>query len=533
MHFDAELGAGFDERHRHRGGAGHAPAPLREVEAFQVRHLQHEVQHGRHRQPDGDALFVHQLPRPLRIERPHDDGGDAAVDGEGDGRQGADVEHRQRREEAVAVVEVGGGGNGDAAPDAGVVGVDDALRQARGAGGVHDVEHVVVVRAERRFGRGGGVSESRVVVGEVGRLAVGHLQPLGDVGLLAAPVQVGHRVHELVVEDQPRGAAVLQDELQLVGDQPPIQRHHDGADLGEREIRLHELRAVHQEQRHALALRHAGAQEGVRNAVAALVQRREGEPPAVVADVRLALRRQERPLRQPPADVVLHASSPFAAALRPASSTPRMWLAGIVGGRRPRGEHMDERRVCDRSWSKRLFAGPILRSEPQFGDAPCVATPAMKPIDLIETARVLAESGPGRPTRASLRRAVSTAYYALFHCLAATAADLFIGQQRTPAWHRTYRALEHGRARSACREAQTTPRLPGGRSATSPRRFVALQKARHQADYALDADDYRQSPMFWCTLAAAELAIGQFEKADIEARSAASPLIALFRQRQW
>ena len=154
----------------------------------------------------------------------------------------------------------------------------------------------------------------------------------------------------------------------------------------------------------------------------------------------------------------------------------------------------------------------------------------MKPLDLIETARVLAESGPGRPTQASLRRAVSTAYYALFHCLAATAADLFIGQQRNPAWHRTYRALEHGRARSACREAQTTPSYPE-EIRYFAKRFVALQKARHQADYALDADDYQQSDVL-VYIAAAELAIGQFEQADIEAKRGFAAH-ALFRQRQW
>ena len=35
----------------------------------------------------------------------------------------------------------------------------------------------------------------------------------------------------------------------------------------------------------------------------------------------------------------------------------------------------------------------------------------MKPLDLIETARDMTESGRGRPTQARLRRAVSTAYH--------------------------------------------------------------------------------------------------------------------------
>ena len=76
----------------------------------------------------------------------------------------------------------------------------------------------------------------------------------------------------------------------------------------------------------------------------------------------------------------------------------------------------------------------------------------MTPRDLIQTARRLAQPGAAQPTQADLRRAVSTAYYALFHCLAATAADLLTGSSRSPEWHQVYRALEHGKARSACRQ---------------------------------------------------------------------------------
>ena len=38
--------------------------------------------------------------------------------------------------------------------------------------------------------------------------------------------------------------------------------------------------------------------------------------------------------------------------------------------------------------------------------------------DLIQTARRLTESGAAQPMQADLSRAVSTACYALFHCLA-------------------------------------------------------------------------------------------------------------------
>ena len=148
--------------------------------------------------------------------------------------------------------------------------------------------------------------------------------------------------------------------------------------------------------------------------------------------------------------------------------------------------------------------------------------------DLMEAARALTESGRGRPTQARLRRAVSTAYYAMFHCLAASAADLFIGRTRGPAWHRAYRALEHGRARSACRQGQTMPEFPV-EVRNFARAFILLQIERQQADYALDTDAYQKSDVLGY-IASAELAIGQFEQADIEARRGFAAHV-LFRQR--
>ena len=154
----------------------------------------------------------------------------------------------------------------------------------------------------------------------------------------------------------------------------------------------------------------------------------------------------------------------------------------------------------------------------------------MRPPDLIEAARVLTESGPGRPTQARLRRAVSTAYYAMFHCLAATAADLFIGRQRTPAWHRVYRALDHGRARSSCLQGQTMPEYPVEIRYFADT-FVALQKERQRADYALDAEAYRKSDVLRY-IASAERAIRQLERVGVQARRGFAAH-ALFRQRPW
>lgn len=73
--------------------------------------------------------------------------------------------------------------------------------------------------------------------------------------------------------------------------------------------------------------------------------------------------------------------------------------------------------------------------------------------ELIVTARKLAKANPMKPRQADLKRAVSTAYYALFHALAQTCADRLIGtglRRNNPAWRQVYRSLEHGFARSDC-----------------------------------------------------------------------------------
>lgn len=93
--------------------------------------------------------------------------------------------------------------------------------------------------------------------------------------------------------------------------------------------------------------------------------------------------------------------------------------------------------------------------------------------DLLETARKLANANQRRPKQADLRRAVSTAYYAVFHALAHECADRFIGtgdQRSEAAWTQVYRALEHGFAAKQARKARELgfpdPRIPSATSVT-------------------------------------------------------------------
>lgn len=114
----------------------------------------------------------------------------------------------------------------------------------------------------------------------------------------------------------------------------------------------------------------------------------------------------------------------------------------------------------------------------------------MNPGDLLRIARHLAAgsigSGRGRPRQTDLCRAVSAAYYAMFHALAQCCADLLAGTSpahRNPeAWRQTYRALEHGLARSQCSNQAAMRRFPP-EIRQFAEVFVTMQRGRQEADY--------------------------------------------------
>ena len=107
--------------------------------------------------------------------------------------------------------------------------------------------------------------------------------------------------------------------------------------------------------------------------------------------------------------------------------------------------------------------------------------------DFIAIAKDLAaRSGNDSPGQSGLRRAVSTAYYALFHCLANCCADTLVGGpgsgRSEPAWHQAYRALQHGTTRSRCNNLGMIQRFPV-EIQDFARQFVRMQRKREDADY--------------------------------------------------
>lgn len=88
-----------------------------------------------------------------------------------------------------------------------------------------------------------------------------------------------------------------------------------------------------------------------------------------------------------------------------------------------------------------------------------------------------------RPRQTDLRRAVSNAYYAVFHCAAQGFADSLIGTRRrqTEAWRKVYRAIEHGKAKDEFKALRSS--APSRAVRAFAVTFVELQELRHAADY--------------------------------------------------
>ena len=111
----------------------------------------------------------------------------------------------------------------------------------------------------------------------------------------------------------------------------------------------------------------------------------------------------------------------------------------------------------------------------------------MRAADWIAVARLLAQApGGGTAQETRLRRAVSTAYYALFHCLSENCADLLAGRvkdkRHNAEWLRVYRSLNHGKARNRCRSQASFAHVPQP-VRDFAEQFVELQRLRHEADY--------------------------------------------------
>lgn len=132
--------------------------------------------------------------------------------------------------------------------------------------------------------------------------------------------------------------------------------------------------------------------------------------------------------------------------------------------------------------------------------------PILNPDHLLEQAERLVAAPPaGPPRQVDLRRAVSSAYYALFHATLTALADEVVGvlHQNTLRYALVHRSVDHRAIKELCLTlskrappAKYAPFAPAGFFGRDflvfAGTFAALQEERHRADYDVGAR-YRMS----------------------------------------
>lgn len=119
--------------------------------------------------------------------------------------------------------------------------------------------------------------------------------------------------------------------------------------------------------------------------------------------------------------------------------------------------------------------------------------------DLLGLAKQLASIGRTRPKQAALRRAISTAYYAVFHFLIEQTTKHLVGVQASEASLRAFlaRGISRGGMKNVCKSigndkwpSVVEKRIGRGALLPPPQAlkdvaaaFVNLQELRHSADY--------------------------------------------------
>lgn len=156
----------------------------------------------------------------------------------------------------------------------------------------------------------------------------------------------------------------------------------------------------------------------------------------------------------------------------------------------------------------------------------------LNPEHLFEQAEKLIAPPPaGPPRQVDIRRAISAAYYAVFHAMLTAAADQFVGvtKRSTSQYGLVYRSVDHKWLRILCEEVKKptlpskyAPHAPPNGFGTNIADFAAavleLQEKRHAADYdplirvkSLDAA---------LAISTARAALERFKKASATRRKA-------------
>ncbi len=166
----------------------------------------------------------------------------------------------------------------------------------------------------------------------------------------------------------------------------------------------------------------------------------------------------------------------------------------------------------------------------------------LNPEDLLaQAARLIEPPTAGPPRQVDVRRAISAAYYAVFHAILIAAADEIVGRvhRGTPSYVLVYRSLDHKGFRTICAIAQRRdlppryrPFVPGSGFGEDVRAFagatIALQERRHTADY--DPTDQFRTAHAKLAIEIARTALRHWEAAPKPERHALL-MLSLFQPR--
>jgi len=153
---------------------------------------------------------------------------------------------------------------------------------------------------------------------------------------------------------------------------------------------------------------------------------------------------------------------------------------------------------------------------------------------LQQAERLVKPFQPGPPRQVDVRRALSSAYYALYHCIVGAVADEFVGKaNRGTARHTlVYRSVDHHRISKVCTTLSKpgpdlAPLVPCG-FGEALREFgstvVDLQAGRHEADD--DPAKLRRTSKVILAVSRARQALAFFGQASGEQRLVVLTLLA-------
>ncbi len=297
---DVLFGApGVHELDGNGGAAVDEEAHVGEIGRFEGGRVVPHLVEGRHAEDHGATLALNVGDRALGVEFAFDDDAAARVEERRqEDEEAARVVHGREHGRHVALAEAPADDGVDAVPEHLPVRDDGAFGFPRGARGVEDEERIVLGEVGGPFGLGrGAAGDHGLIVAD--RVELCSVQ--GDEALAGhAGLGLLDQFGELRSADQHLRGAVVAHVLELVGLEPPVEGHEDGADLREPVHQVDKVDAVLGEDADAVSLLYAQlAAQVIGHAAGALVELPIGEAALARHVVNgFPIRSEARPSRQ-------------------------------------------------------------------------------------------------------------------------------------------------------------------------------------------------------------------------------------------